>query len=67
MVVTGPVEATAVGNILVQAVALGRLSLSSEACAIVRALFDAVTFEPGRRDGWDEAHDRLQKRQTPYG
>ena len=65
VVVTGPVEATAAGNILVQAVALSRLSSLSEARAIVRASFDAVTFEPGRRDGWDEAHDRLQKLQTP--
>ena len=60
-VITGPVEATAAGNILVQAVALGQLSSLSEARTIVRDSFEMVTFEPGRQDGWDEAYARLRE------
>ena len=61
VVVTGPVEATAAGNILVQAVALGHLGSLSEARAMVRDSFEMVTFEPGRPDGWDEAYARLKE------
>jgi len=60
VVVTGPVEATAAGNILVQAVALGHLGSLSEARALVRNSFDVVTFEPGQSTGWDEAYGRLK-------
>ena len=59
--ITGPVEATAAGNILVQAVAQGHLGSLSEARAMVRDSFEMVTFEPGRRDGWDEAYARLKE------
>ena len=61
VVVTGPVEATAAGNILVQAVAQGHLGSLAEARAIVRESFEVVTFEPGRQDGWDEAYSRLKE------
>ena len=64
-VFTGPVEATAAGNILVQAVALGHLGSLSEARSVVRNSFDVVTFEPGRQDGWDEAYTRLKALQAP--
>ncbi len=57
-VITGPVEATAAGNILVQAVALGHLGSLREARALVRDSFEMVTFEPGKPSGWDEAYAR---------
>jgi sugar (pentulose or hexulose) kinase len=60
-VITGPVEATAAGNILVQALALGQLGSLSEARTIVRDSFEVVTFEPGRPGGWDEAYTRLKE------
>jgi len=60
-VITGPVEATAAGNVLVQAVALGHLSSLAEARRVVRDSFDVLTFEPGSRDGWDEAYERLKQ------
>ncbi len=60
-VVTGPVEATAAGNILVQAMALGHLGSLAEARGVVRNSFDVLTLEPGRRDGWDEAYERLKR------
>ncbi|NIV38923.1 MAG: rhamnulokinase [Anaerolineae bacterium] len=57
-VVAGPVEATAIGNILVQALALDHVASLSEARALVRRSFDVETFEPGDTAGWDEAYER---------
>ena len=45
-VVAGPAEATAAGNILVQAIGAGELSGLEEARAIVRASFHPEVFEP---------------------
>ena len=58
-VVSGPVEATAIGNILMQAIALNHLSSLHEARILVRESFPLTTFEPRSRDGWDEAYRRL--------
>jgi rhamnulokinase len=57
-VVAGPVEATAIGNILVQALALDHVDSMSEARALVHRSFDVDTFEPGDTAGWDEAYER---------
>lgn len=59
VVITGPVEATAIGNVLMQAIALGHLGSISDARAVVRASFDVEEFHPASRDGWDEAYSRL--------
>jgi rhamnulokinase len=58
-VVTGPVEATAIGNILVQAIALGELASLAEARAVVRRSFDVAVYEPQDAAGWDEAYGRF--------
>lgn len=58
-VITGPVEATAIGNILVQAVALGHLGSLAEARTAVRDSYPPLVFEPASRAGWDEAYQRL--------
>jgi rhamnulokinase len=58
-VVTGPAEATAAGNVVVQAMALGHVASLDEGRALVRASFDVATFEPGDRSGWEEAYARL--------
>jgi rhamnulokinase len=60
-VVTGPVEATAIGNVLMQAIALGQLGSLAEARAVVRKSFDVETYQPGSRAGWDEACAKLVK------
>ena len=59
-VVTGPVEATAIGNILTQAVARGELSGVSDLRAVVRRSFPVETFEPNDHaaEEWDEAYGR---------
>lgn len=58
-VVTGPIEATASGNIVVQAMAMGHLDSLEEGRQVVRNSFPTVTFEPKDRSGWDEAYDHL--------
>ena len=58
-VVTGPVEATATGNFVMQAMALGHLNSLEEGREVVRNSFEVTTYEPSSRAGWDEAFDRL--------
>ena len=58
-VVTGPVEATALGNVMVQAIAAGHLSSVAEGRAAIAASIEQETFEPGPADGWDEAYARF--------
>ena len=60
-VITGPVEATAIGNILMQAIGLGHLGSLAEAREIVRASFELEIYEPTRKADWDAAYTRLQK------
>lgn len=57
-VVAGPVEATAIGNLMVQAIATGYLSSLAEGRALIRKSFDLTYFEPGGRKGWEEAYSR---------
>ena len=58
-VVTGPIEATAAGNVVMQALALGHIASLEEGREVVRNSFDMTTYEPGSRTGWDEAYARL--------
>lgn len=55
-VVAGPVEATAIGNIIMQALNTGYVGSISEARELVRRSFVVVTYEPRERAGWDEAY-----------
>jgi rhamnulokinase len=59
-VVTGPVEATAVGNMLVQAYALGHVSSPAEIRAVVRRSFELERFEPQQTPEWQRAYERLK-------
>jgi rhamnulokinase len=54
-VVAGPVEATALGNILVQAVALGHLPNIAAGRAAVAASVEQRVFEPQGSATWDAA------------
>lgn len=58
-VVTGPVEATAIGNLLMQAIGLGHLGSLTEAREVVRNSFHLEEYHPGNREGWDEAYTKL--------
>ncbi len=56
----GPAEATALGNLLVQAHARGRVGSLEEMREVVRRSARVVAYEPGpeARDEWDEAYER---------
>ena len=58
-VVAGPVEATAIGNALVQAMALGYLRSLAEAREVVQNSFELTTYEPRPSAGWEEAYARF--------
>ena len=58
-VVTGPIEATAIGNILMQAVALGHIQSLDQARAIVRHSFKPETYEPKAAAQWAAAYEKL--------
>lgn len=55
----GPAEATLVGNLLVQALALGELGSLDELRDVVRASFSPVTYEPADSPRWREARERF--------
>jgi rhamnulokinase len=58
-VIAGPVEAAALGNALVQAIALGELASLSEARGLIRDSFELQRYEPRANGGWDEAYAKL--------
>ena len=60
-VIAGPVEASAIGNLLVQAMALGELSSPAEIRQVVKNSFPTVTYEPRETPMWDEAYGRFLK------
>jgi rhamnulokinase len=59
-VIAGPVEATAIGNALVQAMAIGRVSSLAEARRIVAESFDVRRYEPRDTASWDQAYQRYR-------
>jgi rhamnulokinase len=60
-VVTGPVEATAIGNLMMQAVAAGDVASIAEAREVIRRSFPVEEFEPQNTAAWDEAYPRFLK------
>ena len=55
---TGPVEATAAGNVLMQMMATGHLDTIAEGRELIRASFPSETSEPTGRAQWDDAYPR---------
>jgi len=60
-VVAGPVEATATGNIMMQAVAAGDAASIAEAREIIRRSFAVEEYEPKNTSAWDEAYERFME------
>jgi rhamnulokinase len=57
-VLAGPEEATVIGNLAVQAFALGEVSSLEEARRVVRASVPLTLYEPGADGAWSEARAR---------
>lgn len=60
-VVAGPVEATVIGNVLMQAVAAGDLGSIADARELIRRSFEVVEYTPQDPGPWDAAHVRFAK------
>jgi rhamnulokinase len=60
-VVAGPVEATAAGNICVQAMAVGSMKSLAEARAVVKRSMNVRRFEPAETGKWDKAYERYME------
>lgn len=58
---TGPIEATVIGNILMQAIGLGHVKDLAEARRIVRNSFEMATYKPQNPQQWDAQFDRFMK------
>jgi rhamnulokinase len=56
VVVAGPVEATAAGNVILQAMARRRLGSLAEGREVVRRSFEMATYTPRAVSGWEEAY-----------
>ena len=61
-VVTGPIEATASGNILMQAKATGQIASVAEARRIVRRSFDVKEYEPQDAALWARQYEKFADR-----
>ena len=60
-VITGPVEATALGNAMLQAIAGGHIANVVEGRQAIAASIQQEHFDPGKTKGWDEAYARFVK------
>lgn len=62
-VVAGPVEATAIGNLMVQAMASGEVDSVADARQIVKNSFELHEYTPQNTAAWDEAYARFNSLQ----
>lgn len=60
-VIAGPVEATAIGNMLVTAIALGDIKDLEQGRAVVKQSFDVKQYEPKNPTQWDAAYARYRQ------
>lgn len=60
-VYAGPTEATAVGNIMLQAKALGKVNSLEEIREIVRKSFDVKEFIPSPKLDWESAYSKFME------
>ena len=58
-VVAGPVEATVIGNIMVQAMGLGLVKSHTDIRRIIANSFKLEKYEPQDTQQWDAAYDRF--------
>jgi rhamnulokinase len=59
LVLAGPVEATALGNLLMQMLGLGLLGSLADGREVVRRSVEVTTYEPRETARWDEQYRRF--------
>jgi rhamnulokinase len=60
-VLAGPEEATGIGNLVVQAIALGEIESLEQARQVVRASVEPTAYEPEGSSAWVEARERFEQ------
>lgn len=60
-VLTGPVEATVIGNVIMQAIGLGHLESLAQARQMIRQSFPVETYMPKETAMWDKQYERFLK------
>ncbi len=60
-VMAGPVEATAIGNIMVQSMGAGFYSSLGEIRKVIKNSFNIKEYLPQNEDSWNTAYDRFRK------
>ncbi|HSO84973.1 MAG TPA: rhamnulokinase [Draconibacterium sp.] len=60
-VIAGPTEATAIGNIMLQAKALGKVKSLPEIREIVRNSFEVTKYKPSPKLDWEAAFSKFEK------
>ena len=60
-VIAGPVEATAIGNLLVQSIATGELAALPDARRLVATHFPLKSFVPRNPERWADAADAYSR------
>lgn len=58
-VIAGPTEATALGNIMMQAIACDSIGSIAEGREIIGRCFNTITYEPQESQRWDHAYGRF--------
>jgi rhamnulokinase len=61
VVISGPAEATALGNIAMQLLATGAVSSLTEARQVIDRSFPVETFNPSNADRWDPPYQRFKE------
>jgi rhamnulokinase len=61
IVVAGPVDATPIGNALVQFIAMGEIKDLDEAREVVRKSFELKMFEPKNPELWSEKYEEWRR------
>ena len=56
----GPVEATAVGNAMIQMKALGKLQNEKENAGIIQSSFDIIKYKPQDLELWDKMYQKYK-------
>ena len=59
-VVVGPIEATATGNLIAQAIAMGDIASWQEGASVIRSSFKISTFMPGDKTPWNAAYESFK-------
>jgi rhamnulokinase len=66
-VLAGPSEATAGGNVLVQAIASGEVASLADARAVLARSVRTNQYEPQARDDWARARERYREIEAGRG